>query len=70
MKMKKFESGSKSTKLKKYNTKFIEHGYNDLDQLLDLSPEKLERLQKAVEMDNLEGHIKRLHSAITTTNSF
>ena len=59
----------KKYKLGKCYEKFIEHGYDDLDQLLDLSPDKLERLQKAVGMENLEGHIERLHSAITIENS-
>ena len=35
----------KKYKLGKYYEKFIEHGYDDLDQLLELSPDKLERLQ-------------------------
>ena len=59
----------KKYKLGKYYKKFIEHGYDDLDQLLYLSPDKLERLQKAVGMENLEGPIERLHSAITIENS-
>ena len=59
----------KKYRLGKYYEKFIEHGYDDLDQLLDLSPDKLERRQKAVGMENLEGHIERLHSAITIETS-
>ena len=43
----------KKYKLRKYYNKFIEHGYDDLDQLLDLSPEKLEHFQKAVGMDTI-----------------
>ena len=58
----------KKYKLRKYYNKFIEHGYDDLDQLLDLSPEKLEHFQKAVGMDNLEGHIERLHPATAIEN--
>ena len=58
----------KKYKLGKYYEKFIEHVYDDLDKLLDLFPDKLERLQNAVGMENLEGHTERFHSATTIEN--
>ena len=65
--MKKFKLPSRPAS-RKYYEKFIKHGYDDLDRLLDLSSDKLERLQKAVGMENLEGYIERLYSAITIEN--
>ena len=36
----------KKYKLGKYYEKFIEHGYDELDKLLDLSPDKLNVFRK------------------------
>ena len=69
MKMKKFGSGSKSA-----SSRSITRNLLNMDTMIWMnhwtSPGKLECLQKAVGMDNLEGQIETLHLAVTITNSF
>ena len=60
----------KECKLVSYYPKFKEYGYNDLEQLKDMTAEELNEMMNDVGMEEkLKGHRKRLESSLSILKS-
>ena len=50
--------------LSQYSEKFLDNGYDDLQQLIKMHSENLAEVSRDVDLVSKKGHLKRFHAAI------